>query len=172
MDYLDWGDWTSVSEVWQDTLDRENLSGSVDFLYGQSHYGDGMATDVGFDADGLDELNPRRIMWRIVRRMLGGDEIADSRYVVDFQGELGGTQHDDKYKQFYFRYHYRELFTSEYGTLNCLTNSSDHPRWNGIDNIEENCWQTDADVDGGTTPNPIRAAYPDGHYRINVESFA
>jgi hypothetical protein len=180
MDYLDWGNWTSVSEVWLDTLDREDLSGAVDFLFGQSHYGDGMASipNKGIDADGIDELNPRRILWKIVRQKPGGDEVIDTRYVVDFRGELGGTQHDDKYKQFYFRYHYRELYTTEYGTLNCLSNSGDalpDPGWEGfgVSNIEENCWQTDSDNQlNGVTTNPVLAAFPDGPYRIAVTSYA
>ena len=180
MDYLDWGNWTSVSEVWLDTLDREDLSGAVDFLYGQSHYGDGMASipDAGIDADGIDELNPRRILWKIVRQKPGGDEVISMRYVVDFRGELGGTQHDDKYKQFYFRYHYRELYTTEYGTLNCLSNSGDafpDPGWEGfgVSNIEENCWQTDSDNQfSGVTTNPVLAAFPDGPYSIDVTSYA
>jgi len=180
MDYLDWSNWTSVSEVWQDTLDRENLSEAVDFLFGQSHYGDGMASipDAGIDADGIDELNPRRILWEVVRQKPNGDEVIDTRYVVDFRGELGGTQHDDKYKQFYFRYHYRELYTTEYGTLNCLSNSGDAlpaPGWEGfgVSNIEENCWQTDSDNQSSSvTANPVLAAFPDGPYRIDVTSYA
>ncbi|NOQ23008.1 MAG: hypothetical protein GQ565_10240 [Candidatus Aegiribacteria sp.] len=83
MDYLDWGDWTAVSEVWSDTLDRTELAGAVDFLYGQSLNAAGMA-DIYTDADGIDELNPQRILWKIVCELPSGDQVCDTRYVVDF----------------------------------------------------------------------------------------
>ncbi|MFO8182816.1 MAG: T9SS type A sorting domain-containing protein [Candidatus Aegiribacteria sp.] len=120
-------------------------------------------------------LNPHRIMWSLSKLCKEDTIHVDSSFVVEFTGELGAAADSLRYRQFYFRWARKEwLFGSpNFGLISCLTNCGDTPEWNGIDNIEENCWQTDIDNElSGVTANPVLAAYPDGPYRVDVFAYA
>lgn len=54
----------------------------------------------------------------------------------------------------------------------CLTNCSDNIAWDGIDNIEENYWQTDIDKNLiESTNDPTLQLTPDGSYRIVIQPY-
>jgi len=97
-------------------------------------------------------------------------EIVFSKYPIEFTGEFGSTDDWLRYKQFYFRYGW-EFFDS--AIASCITNCNDNSTWNGIDNIEENCWNTVEASDGsGDSYHPLNMVTPDGVYFIRTTEYA
>ncbi|MBD3277269.1 MAG: peptidoglycan DD-metalloendopeptidase family protein, partial [Candidatus Aegiribacteria sp.] len=79
MDYSAWEPYT-VAEFFAMMLDESELSGNVDFFFGVGLRGDG---ETGGEGDGRNDLAPQKIKWDVVREYPTGDQILDTRYVVD-----------------------------------------------------------------------------------------
>ena len=84
---------------------------------------------------------------------------------------------DNRVRQLYFRHQLGAVFPEDDGDglIVCLTNCGDMQGWTnlGIDNIQENCWNTNAHFeDPDDTVNPVLAAYKDGPYRIDVTCYS
>ena len=93
------------------------------------------------------------------------------RYPFDFGDiELGGSPDWERYKRIYFRFDAFDFFSSaSAGSMCCLTNCSDNDSWDGIENIEENWWQTNVDKEQvGPTIVAEEMLFPDGQYRIAI----
>ncbi|MBD3278520.1 MAG: hypothetical protein GF388_09485, partial [Candidatus Aegiribacteria sp.] len=172
--YMYYEDWSalSVSETFEEMLDPFNLSGHVDLFLGQYLSGTGMAS-------GLEQapwLTPRRIKWAVVKESPSGEEIVHTRYVMDFDCVLAGLG-DIRYKMHFFSNYMNEMYgggEDHFGSLECLTNCGDADGWTnlGIDNICNSSWKTNINCeDNDDTENPVIAAFRDGPYRIDVESY-
>ena len=173
-DALDWMTvWPDSSLVLPDTLERNDLSGGVDLFLA--------CWCQGWDQIGPPPstyVMPQKIFWELKEYDSASSSWISvfSRYVVDFDGELGnsGSAPSDweEFKRFYFAYLGGSLLIGD-SYISCLTNCGDAEGWDGINNIEENCWQTDSDNQfSGVATNPVLAAFPDGPYRIDVTSYA
>ena len=158
--------------VLADTLDRNHLSGEVDVLYGchvqgfprhGSVYTSGIPQRIGWDLlDWRSAVN----LWKPVQ----------TRYLVDFVGELGAAPGDwQEFRRLYFPYKGNLFGVFEFAayTLVCLTNCDDSQWWNGLSTIDEGCWMTDGDIRlNDNVGNPVIAAYRDGPHRLDAFSFA
>ncbi|NOQ22000.1 MAG: hypothetical protein GQ565_05030, partial [Candidatus Aegiribacteria sp.] len=163
--------YVNPSAVLGDTLDRNHLLGSVDVMHGCFVKGYPQGTSV--DRSGI----PQKIKWTLFRVLNTGIEEQFRKYVVDFDGEVGAAPgHWQEFRRFYFPFFANQLGWFGPGAdapIVCLTNCGDAAGWDGINNIEENCWQTNSDNQfSGTTTNPVLAAFPDGPYKIDVMSYA
>ena len=168
-----WEDkWSTASSVWTDTLDRQCLSESVDLLYSIASSAWG---EIGFPQE---MTMPQSIEWTLFRTMKTGEDSLFTKYVVDFDDDLGysGSTPSDwqEYKRLYFKYTMSDLTgVGPTAFITCLTNCSDASAYDGINNIDENCWQTDIDLSGtGTATVNTRAQFPDGRYRVEITSYA
>ncbi|MCD4849087.1 MAG: M23 family metallopeptidase, partial [Candidatus Aegiribacteria sp.] len=171
-----WSDDPNV--VFNDTLDRSALGldvvpyvADVDLFFGFSLLGRGDNTHPDWERN---DLAPERIQWNIIRETSSRDITLTENYVVNFDCPLSWNSHDISILH-YFRLDLDELYshiTGEYeGLITCLTNCGDMQGWEnlGIDNIEENCWDTNIDYQfSDDATNPILAAYKDGPYLIDV----
>ncbi|NLH79059.1 MAG: hypothetical protein GX465_18725 [Acidobacteria bacterium] len=172
MSYQDWGD-LSVEEAVALMLDENELQGDVDMFLGLSLAGCGM---LGPITDWWQV--PQRISWEVIREKPSGEEVISSRYVMDFDEDClleSPSYNDPRTRMLYFSHLMNEVFSGHYGVLCCLTNSGDYQGWAGlgIDNIQENSWSTDSDclLEGDDTSNPVLAAFRDGPYRIDIDSY-
>ncbi len=165
--YTDWDDLT-VSAAFDSMIDPSDLSGNVDFFFGIALRGDGMP---GGEGVGRNSLAPQKIKWDVVREFPSGDQILDSKYVVDFDCWLSGDP-DSRAQMLYFRHSMFDMY--EYNALLCcLSNCIDADDWDGINNIDETHWNTDSDREGSAdTDNPILAKYPDGPHRLDVTYYS
>ena len=172
---------TNPSAVFSDTLDRNTLgldvapNGDIDLFFGYSLLGRGDYTNPYHERN---DLTAERIKWDIVRETQSGDEEIESNYVVNFDCPLSNLEEEIP-ELHYFSLDLDELYnyvTDEYGGLIvCLSNCGDMQGWEGlgIDNIGENCWNTNSDyLFSGDVTNSILAAYPDGPYRVEVIAYA
>ncbi|MBD3276796.1 MAG: hypothetical protein GF388_00700, partial [Candidatus Aegiribacteria sp.] len=157
--------------------DLDDIWGEVDFFGYVLGYGTGQE-----GGPTSHYIMPQKISWTLkewdsglsdwvpVQEYNGTDFI---RYVVDFADiPLGGSDNWDEYKQFYFRFQPDELFSETPGRTCCLTNCTDANVFNGISNIEENCWNTALSAEGsGEAYNPENMLTPDGEYRATVNAY-
>lgn len=125
---------------------------------------------------GRDDLAPERIKWDMIRETTSEDETIETNYVVNFNCQLS-DQEDDRVRQLYFRHQLGAVFpeVDGDGLIICLTNCGDMQGWDnlGIDNIEENCWDTNTNYEfSDDVINPVLAAYTDGPYRIDVTCYS
>ncbi len=163
----DWADWSSMGAAYADTLAADSLHGAVDIVKGFSVICTG---EYGTNPEEPLLDMPTRISWDCIKLNNTGFEIVFSKYPIDFTGEFGSTDDWLKYKQFYFRYGW-EFFDS--AIASCITNCNDNSTWNGIDNIEENCWNTALSAEGGgESYNPLNMTTPDGVYFIRTTEYA
>ncbi|MBD3277211.1 MAG: hypothetical protein GF388_02840, partial [Candidatus Aegiribacteria sp.] len=164
--------YVNPSTVLGDTLNRNQLSGSVDVMHGC--FVKGYPQSSSADCSGI----PQRIKWTLCRVLNTGTEELLTNYVIDFDGEVGAAPGDwQEFRRFYFPFYANQLGWfgpgNQFASIVCLTNCGDAEGWDGINNIEENCWQTDSDNQySGVTANPVLAAYPDGPYRVDVFAYA
>jgi hypothetical protein len=156
-------------------LAPDNLSGPIDAFVGFGLSGIGQSTTP---SSGRNDLAPERIEWRIERSTNAGPQTLEQRYLVNFDCPLS-YQPDERVQQLYFKFDLDEMFSytsgDHEGLIVCLTNCGNIQGWEnlGIDNIEENCWQTNGSLDGTSeTINPILAGYPDGTYMIEATLYA
>lgn len=168
--------WVDVAACKADALPFDALNGAVDFFLWFCVEGEG---ENG--PDPFRKVMPQRFEWWLERELadgtwtnLMGDGNEYYRYLFDFGDiELGGSDDSDRYRQLYFRYNAQEMIRINIGYICCLTNVNDEAGYDGIDNITENCWQTDMNKDGtGTTENALNSMFPDGVYRIRWKAFA
>ncbi|NOQ22975.1 MAG: hypothetical protein GQ565_10075, partial [Candidatus Aegiribacteria sp.] len=165
--------WPTSASIYPDTIDRTELDGAVDLFFDIVSYANG---EVGFPHN---PTMPQKLKWTLNSY----DPVTSSwigiftKYVVDFDEELGnsGSSPSDwqEYKRLYFKYLGHDIAGGgTWSYVTCLTNCGDATGWDGINNIEENCWQTDSDNQfSGVTTNPVLAAYPDGPYQVNILSY-
>ena len=171
----DWGDkWTDLDACKSEIDGFESaVCGEVDLVVWMR--ADGTGSTGSYPPRGC---MPQRLEWWVER----WDESAGQwvevqdfyetpyhRFVFDFGDmELGGSADWEKYKQIYFRFSAADFFQAG-GYMTCLTNCSDDDSWNGIGNIEENCWQTNTKLDqSGPTIVSELQLFPDGQYRIAI----
>ncbi|MBD3276828.1 MAG: hypothetical protein GF388_00865, partial [Candidatus Aegiribacteria sp.] len=171
----DWENlWSNGSEVISDTLDREQLAGKVDIFYNVYCDYDG---EIGFPAQtpGCYSI-PNKIKWTLSSfdGSLGTWVEVFTKYVAHFDGPLGGEDTWEECKRFYFRYLTDAIFGPENpASIVCLTNCNDNSTWNGVYNIEENCWNTALSAEGsGEAYHPLNMQTPDGVYQIQCTSYA
>ncbi|MCK5036193.1 MAG: T9SS type A sorting domain-containing protein [Candidatus Sabulitectum sp.] len=102
------------------------------------------------------------------------------KYLVNFNCPLN-NQENEKVWQLYFRHDLDDMYDygpsagDHDGLIFCLTNCGDTQAWEnlGIDNIQENSWQTNSNhLYSGETNNPVLAAFPDGAYQLDVTCYA
>ncbi|NOQ23536.1 MAG: hypothetical protein GQ565_12935, partial [Candidatus Aegiribacteria sp.] len=168
-----WENWLTYDSIYADTLAADSLYGSVDIIQGFWLRTNG---DIGSQA-GLPEdwAVPHRIKWECVQEGASSTEQSIfTRYLASFDGTVGAMADYEKYRQFYFRYTWLEdYFPGSYGDMICLTNCGDATGWNGINNIEENSWNTVLSADGsGDSYHPLNMQTPDGSYHIDVTAYA
>lgn len=156
--------------------DENNLSGSVDVFLGYGLSGVGQTT---MPECGRNDLAAERIFWKIRKDTVSGFQDVISKWLVNFDCPLT-YQDTETCKLLYFKWDLDQLnniFTyipdglDHEGLIVCLTNCGDDEGWDnlGIENIEENWWQTDAVLDGTeVTINPTLAAFPDGTYQLEA----
>jgi hypothetical protein len=135
--------------------------------------------DIGTQVSYEDYTVPYRIEWDCVKlgQEVDSDEIIFNRHVVSFEGSVGSMDDWEKYKQFYFRFlNLHDLFTESlvsYGDAIYITNCAETDAWNGIDNIEENSWNTALSAEGsGEAYHPLNMVTRDGRYRIDITAYA
>jgi hypothetical protein len=162
------------------TLDPNNLSGDVDAFFGFGLSGVGQTTTPEC---GRNDLTAERIEWNIKRSTVSGLQLLVNKYLVNFNCPLNNEE-NEKVWQLYFKWDMddlRSMFTyipsglDHEGLVVCLSNCGNaQGRENlGIDNIEENCWQTNSNhLFSGETVNPVLAAFPDGPYKLGVRCYA
>ncbi|MBD3278874.1 MAG: hypothetical protein GF388_11295 [Candidatus Aegiribacteria sp.] len=173
MDHLAWPQYNQghPEDVWQYQVEPGNIHDAVDLFYGYRLLGNG----INPISLGEFPLNPHMIKWTANRYLVSDTSEVLTRYVAEFTGQIGASADSTKYRQFYFRWSRLNYLIPSLGNglISCLTNCGDTAGWNGINNIEENCWQTDIDNElSGVTANPVLAAYPDGPYRVDVFAYA
>jgi hypothetical protein len=162
---------TSAEALAAILLDKSCLYGAVDFLYGYCLEGIG---EIG-DLYSVNPVNPGRIEWTLNQIRPTGPFAMFTKYVVNFDGLIGKVpEQDDKYQLHYFRL---SLFSHAglpgSGLVTCLTNAGDASNYDGINNIQENSWQTNQHNSGsGTAQASELARYKDGLYEIQVTSTA
>ncbi|MCD4848209.1 MAG: hypothetical protein K8R76_08465, partial [Candidatus Aegiribacteria sp.] len=153
-------------------LDEYNLLEDVDLFFGFSLRGQGQSTTTGC---GRDDLVPERIGWNLIRETTSGDELLEENYIVNLDCPLSNEDGNEKVWQLYFRHEMGPVFPGDGdGLIVCLTNCGDMQGWEGIgiENIEENCWDTNINYEfSDDVINPVLAAYPDGSYQIDVTCF-
>lgn len=169
----EWESWEDSANIFDDTLAANDLHGSVDIIQGFWLRTNG---DIGAQP-GLPEdwAVPHRIKWECVQVGASStDQSVFTRYLASFDGIVGAIADWEKYRQFYFRYLWlNDYFPDSYGDMICLTNCGDATGWDGINNIEENCWNTLLAADGsGDSYNPLNQVTPDGPYQIDVTAYA
>ncbi|MBD3277032.1 MAG: peptidoglycan DD-metalloendopeptidase family protein, partial [Candidatus Aegiribacteria sp.] len=163
----DWAAWPSMSHAYADTLAADDLHGTVDIVKGFSVYCTG---EYGTNPTAPLVDMPARISWDCLKLNKTSFDIVFSRYPVNFTGEFGSTDDWERYKQFYFRFGW-QLFDGAIAA--CITNCNDNTSWNGVDNIEENCWNTVEASDGsGDSYHPKNMVTPDGIYYIRTTEYA
>ncbi|OPX31882.1 MAG: hypothetical protein B1H09_01785, partial [Gemmatimonadaceae bacterium 4484_173] len=162
------------------TLDQNNLSGDVDVFFGFGLSGVGQTTTPEC---GRNDLAAERIEWNIQRSTVSGLQLLVNKYLVNFNCPLNNEE-NEKVWQLYFKWDMddlRDMFTyipsglDHEGLVVCLSNCGNAQGWEnlGIDNIEENCWQTNSNhLFSGETVNPVLAAFPDGPYKLGVKCYA
>ncbi|MCD4701447.1 MAG: M23 family metallopeptidase, partial [Candidatus Aegiribacteria sp.] len=172
----EWDDWGSIEDFHEDTLAADELQGSVDIIQGFSLITSG---DVGTQELGACPVAPYRIEWDCVKlgNTTDADEIVFNRRVVSFEGNIGAMNDYEKYQQFYFKFHKLDVLFPDppvsYGDAVCITNCGDAVDWDGINNIEESCWNTALEAEGtGESYHPRNMVTPDGLYRIDVTAYA
>jgi hypothetical protein len=166
----DWEEmWPEPDSVFPDTLDRLALFGSVDLFYNCLCLGTGEHWVPGVNRV---PVMPQKVEWTLTRVVGEEKDTLFTKRVVDFDGELGeglnGPTADwQDYKQLYFMYVISDL-TGEGApaSITCLTNCNEAEEYNGIKNIEENCWATNSAI------TPEDAMYRDGCYEVEITSFA
>ncbi|MBD3370190.1 hypothetical protein GF402_07500, partial [Candidatus Fermentibacteria bacterium] len=123
----------------------------------------------------MDDLVPERIGWSIVRETPTGEVTVETRYVVHFHCPLS-YEETEKPRLLYFRHDLEDMYPDDgQGLIVCLSNCGDMQGWDnlGIDNIEENCWDTNSNhLFSGDVTNPVLAAYADGPYRLDVTCYS
>ncbi|MCD4776339.1 MAG: hypothetical protein K8S15_09860, partial [Candidatus Aegiribacteria sp.] len=159
-------------------LDENDLSDNVDVFFGFGLQGEGQSTTP---ACGRNDLAPERIKWDMIRETTSEDDTLETNFVVNFDCLLSSQGQNEKVWQLYFRHDLDDMCSyipdslSHEGLIVCLTNCGDMQGWDnlGIDNIEESCWDTNADYQfNDDTVNPVLAAYKDGPYRLDVTCFS
>ncbi|MCK5130685.1 MAG: hypothetical protein KAR40_00855 [Candidatus Sabulitectum sp.] len=166
------GDPVNTANVINDMIDANNLSGAIDVMYCVLVKGYPQGSSV--ESSGI----PEQIEWTLYRTLKSEEDTLFTKYNVDFDGSIGAAPGDwQEFRRFYFPFFPNQLgfFGTGYKSkIVCLTNViDDTPSYDGINNIDENCWQTDSDLSGtGTATVPSRALYPDGEYRIEITSYA
>jgi len=153
-------------------LDENDLAADVDVFFGFSLRGEGECTTPDC---GRDDLAPERIGWSIVRETPTGDVSVETRYLVHFDCPLS-YEETEKPRLLYFRHDLEDMYPEDgEGLFSCLSNCGDMQGWEslGIDNIEENCWDTNSNhLFSGDASNPVLAAYGDGPYRLDVTCYS
>jgi hypothetical protein len=160
--------------------DENNLSGAVDVFIGYGLSGVGQTT---MPECGRNDLAAERIFWKIRMNTVSGYQDIVNKWLVNFDCPLT-YQDTENCKLLYFKWDLDQLnniFTyipdelDHEGLIVCLTNCGDAEGWDnlGIDNIEENWWQTNAVLDGTeVTINPTLAAFPDGAYQLEATLYS
>jgi len=162
---------TSAEALAAILLDNSCLYGAVDFLYGYCLEGRG---EIG-TLYSVHPVNPMRIEWTLNQIRPTGLFAMFTKYVVNFEGLLGKVpEQNEEYQLHYFRL---SLFSHAglpgNGLVTCLTNAGAAAGYDGINNIEENSWQTSQHNSGsGTAQASELARYKDGLYQIQVTSTA
>jgi len=154
--------------VQDDMLNELGLYGSVDFFL--SVQVEGYPQGSPIDCSGI----PHSIEWELFRYMPYGYYFSlFSRYLVEFDGEIGNAPGDwQEFRRLYFPFFAEQLgFYGADGPVPvvCLTNCSSNQGFDGIGNIEENCFQTNLHQCGsGDATTPSNSMYPDGPYQVEA----
>ncbi len=151
--------------------DENDLNGAIDVFFGFGLSGVGQTTTAQC---GRNDLAPEKIKWNIQQVTVSGLELLVEKFLVNFNCPLN-NQFNEKVQQLYFKFDLDEMYSytsgEHEGLIVCLSNCGDMQDFDniGIDNIDENAWQTnDNYLHSGETDNPVLAAFADGSYQLDV----
>lgn len=159
--------WQNESEVAEDSIPRDFISGDVDVFFGVTLQGEamGQVTSTG--------LAPERVYWELIREQVPEPVTLSQNYVYNFDCPL--DKDDETSEKVFFNRLMTNLLNTD-ASMICLTNCGSEQGWEdlGIENIEENSWRTNriSGTYNQETSNPVLAMYPDGEYSIEVACYS
>lgn len=159
--------WQNESEVAEDSIPRDFISGDVDVFFGVTLQGEamGQVTSTG--------LAPERVYWELIREQVPEPVTLSQNYVYNFDCPL--DKDDETSEKVFFNRLMTNLLNTD-APMICLTNCGSEQGWEdlGIENIEENSWRTNriSGTYNQETSNPVLAMYPDGEYSIEVACYS
>ena len=157
----EWSGWT-LEEAQEKIIPDDSLYGNIDFFFGVSLQGEGQGEVCSYTEDCV----PERVYWELIQETASsGTQVLEEKYLMNFDCALSSEENNEIAKLLYFKWFMGNMFGKN-GVLMCLTNCGDMQTWEGLglDNIEEDWWDTDRDYlyPHSNNTNPVLAEYRDG----------